>query len=61
MSKPTGFMDYKRIENGNLPPLERIGNFKEFHPKLDENKRREQAARCMDCGVPMCGSAIRLK
>lgn len=61
MSKPTGFMDYKRIENGNLPPLERIGNFKEFHPKLDEKARREQAARCMNCGVPMCGSAIRLK
>ena len=36
MAKPTGFMDYKRIENGNVPPLERINNFKEFHPKLDE-------------------------
>ena len=61
MAKPTGFMDYKRIENGNVPPLERIRNFKEFHPKLDEKARREQAARCMNCGVPMCGSAIKLK
>ena len=61
MSKPTGFMDYKRIENANVPPLERITNFKEFHPKLDEKARREQAARCMNCGVPMCGSAIKLK
>ena len=61
MSKPTGFMDYKRIENGNVPPLERITNFKEFHPKLDEKARREQAARCMNCGVPLCGSAIKLK
>ena len=61
MSKPTGFMDYKRIENGNVPPLERITNFKEFHPKLDEKARREQAARCMNCGVPMCGSALKLK
>ncbi len=60
MAKPTGFMEYKRVENGNVPPLERITNFKEFHPKLDEKARREQAARCMNCGVPMCQSAIKL-
>ncbi|MCR4940268.1 MAG: glutamate synthase subunit beta [Treponemataceae bacterium] len=61
MSKAQGFMEYTRIENGKLPPLERITNFREFHPKLDEKARREQAARCMNCGVPMCGSAIKLK
>lgn len=61
MAQPTGFMEYKRIENGNVPPLERITNFKEFHPKLDEDARRKQAARCMNCGVPMCGSALKLK
>ena len=61
MSKATGFMDYTRVENGNIEPLERITNFKEFHPKLDEKARREQAARCMNCGVPMCGSALKLK
>ena len=60
MGQPTGFMKYSRIENGNVPPLERIKNFKEFHPKLDESARREQAARCMNCGVPMCQSAIKL-
>lgn len=61
MAQPTGFTDYKRIENGNIPPLERISNFREFHPKLDEEARRKQAARCMNCGVPMCGSALKLK
>ena len=60
MGKATGFLDYKRVENGNVPPMERICNFEEFHPKLDEKARREQAARCMNCGVPMCGSAIKL-
>ncbi len=60
MAKPTGFMDYKRVENASVPPLVRIGNFKEFHPKLDEKARREQAARCMNCGVPMCQSAMKL-
>ena len=51
MGKNTGFLDYKRTENGNVAPLERIKNFKEFHPKLDEDARKEQAARCMNCGV----------
>ena len=60
MGKLTGFMDYARKENGNFAPLERITNFKEFHPVLDDKARREQAARCMNCGVPMCQSAIRL-
>lgn len=60
MGQPTGFMKYSRIENENVPALERIKNFKEFHPKLDEAARREQAARCMNCGVPMCQSAIKL-
>ena len=60
MGKNTGFLDYTRTENGNFDPLERIKNFKEFHPKLDEDARKEQAARCMNCGVPMCQSAIKL-
>ena len=60
MAKPTGFMDYERVENGSFKPLERIENFKEFHPVMEDAKRREQAARCMNCGVPMCQSAIKL-
>jgi len=60
MGKPTGFMDYERMENGSFEPLQRIKNFKEFHPVMEDEKRREQAARCMNCGVPMCQSAIKL-
>ena len=60
MAKPSGFMDYERQENGSFEPLVRIENFKEFHPVMDDEKRREQAARCMNCGVPMCQSAIKL-
>ncbi len=60
MGKPTGFMDYQRMENGSFEPLQRIKNFKEFHPVMEDEKRREQAARCMNCGVPMCQSAIKL-
>lgn len=60
MGKPTGFMEYKRVQNGDVPPLERIKNFNEFHEYIDDGKRREQASRCMNCGVPMCQSAIKL-
>lgn len=60
MGKNTGFLEYIRQDNGNFPPLERIKNFKEFHPILNEEARRQQASRCMDCGVPMCQSAIKL-
>ncbi len=60
MGKADGFLEFRRMENGEISPMERICNFKEFHPKLDEAARREQAARCMNCGVPMCGSAIKL-
>ena len=60
MGKASGFFEYERVENGNIEPLERIKNFKELHPVLDEEKRREQASRCMNCGVPFCQSAIKL-
>lgn len=60
MGKNDGFMIYKRVEDSWIEPSSRIKNFKEFHNHLDDRERREQAARCMNCGVPMCQSAIRL-
>lgn len=61
MGKPTGFMDYERKNNQDVPPLERIKNFNEFHYFLNEEDRKIQASRCMNCGVPMCQSAIKLQ
>lgn len=61
MGKDSGFLDYNRKNNTDIAPEERIRNFNEFHAPLSEQERRCQAARCMDCGVPMCQSAIRLK
>ena len=60
MGKDNGFLLYERKNNPTLPPLERIKGFAEFHTTLDEAERRKQAARCMDCGVPMWQSAIKL-
>jgi glutamate synthase (NADPH/NADH) small chain len=54
MGKQTGFLEYRRLDNPERAPLERIQDAKEFHIPLDEETRREQAARCMNCGVPFC-------
>lgn len=58
MGKVTGFLDYERKTNPAEGPLERLKTFCEFHPPLNEEERREQGARCMDCGIPFCQSAV---
>ncbi len=60
MGKDTGFLEYKRQNSGDIEPKERIKNFDEFHTPIDTRARREQAARCMNCGVPFCQSAMNL-
>ena len=60
MGNPTGFMDSPRQVNPAIAPLERIGNFGEFHSPLDRQARMRQGGRCMDCGVPFCQSGILL-
>ena len=60
MGKATGFLEYKRQDNIDRQPLERLADYREFHLPLCEEERREQGARCMNCGVPMCQSAMKL-
>ena len=61
MGKATGFLEFDRRDDSWVSEEARITNFDEFHNHLNEEERRCQAARCMDCGVPMCQSAICLK
>ena len=58
MGKPTGFMEYTRHTSTELPPLERIANFNEFHTPLPQDEQQTQGARCMDCGVAFCQSGM---
>ena len=60
MGKPTGFLEYTRKDNVDVPVSERILSFNEFHLPLSAEERRKQAARCMNCGVPFCQSAMKL-
>jgi glutamate synthase (NADPH/NADH) small chain len=54
MGKPTGFIEYLRESPLDRSPSERVRDWKEFHHHLDDRSLRNQAARCMDCGVPFC-------
>lgn len=58
MGKPTGFLEYKRLNAEALSVKERVKNYDEFHLPLSKEKQREQGARCMDCGVPFCQSGL---
>ena len=42
MGKPTGFMEYKRENDLEIAPLERIRNFEEFHVPLSLEKQKVQ-------------------
>ena len=60
MGKQTGFLEYERIENKEIPVSVRIRGYEEFHAQSTEAVRRNQGARCMNCGVPFCQSAMQL-
>ena len=54
MGDPGGFIKIKRKSAGYRPVNERIYNFSEVEQTLNDQDRKEQASRCMDCGVPFC-------
>ena len=56
MGKVTGFMEYNRLSEANLPVVERVKNYKEFVLHLSDDQAKQQGARCMDCGIPFCTS-----
>jgi glutamate synthase (NADPH/NADH) small chain len=54
MGNPKGFLEIKRKSAGYRRVNERINNYSEVEQTLNEQDRKEQASRCMDCGVPFC-------
>ncbi len=56
MGKVTGFMEYRRIEEGYRSVPERLKHYREFVIGLDDAQAKVQAARCMDCGTPFCNN-----
>ncbi len=60
MGKPTGFIEYLRELPLDRSAIERIRDWNEFHLHMEESKLRQQAARCMDCGIPFCHTGTLL-
>ena len=56
MGKVTGFMEFDRLSEANLPVKDRVQNYKEFVLHLTDDQAKQQGARCMDCGIPFCMS-----
>ena len=54
MGKPTGFLDFERNDRGYAPVAERLKHWKEFVLPLPQAELRQQASRCMSCGIPFC-------
>lgn len=52
-----GFIEVARRDPGYRPIAERKGDFREVEQMLSEQQLNDQAARCMDCGIPFCQSA----
>jgi glutamate synthase (NADPH/NADH) small chain len=54
MGKVTGFLEIDRQDRRYKPASDRIRHYKEFVIPLSQEATKDQAARCMNCGVPYC-------
>ena len=54
MGQIGGFLRHGRVEHGERPIGERLGDYREIAVMPDEETRRDQAGRCMACGVAFC-------
>jgi glutamate synthase (NADPH/NADH) small chain len=54
MGKPTGFIEIARKKQPARPVEERVRDWKEVYLPYGKDVLRQQAARCMDCGIPFC-------
>ena len=60
MGNPKAFLTLPRQEAGYRPVHDRINDFGEVEQTLNTSERKQQASRCMDCGVPFCHWACPL-
>ncbi|ASB49691.1 glutamate synthase subunit beta [Alkalitalea saponilacus] len=54
MGNPRGFIEVPQKFSGNRPVNERVDDYGEVEQVLNDQDRRLQASRCMDCGIPFC-------
>lgn len=54
MGKTTGFLEIERRDRGYEKPEVRLKNWNEFVKPLPADELKQQASRCMNCGIPFC-------
>lgn len=60
MGQIDGFMKFEREMPKSRDPKERLKDYKEIYTPLEKEKVKNNAARCMDCGVPFCHNGCPL-
>ena len=60
MGKPTGFLEFGRSTPEHRPVSVRIKDWKEVYEPFPAEELNQQAARCMDCGIPFCNNGCPL-
>src|SRR3990172_3099766 len=60
MGRVTGFLEHRREDTPYRPPEERLRDWREVQADPPAQQVREQAARCMDCGIPFCNDGCPL-
>lgn len=60
MGKPTGFLEIDRQPSLKRPVDERRLDYQEVELPVDPAQTLDQAARCMDCGIPFCHNGCPL-
>lgn len=60
MGKPTGFLEFDRDLPKKRGVKERVKDYKELYLDFSDEKTQNQAARCMDCGIPFCHTGCPL-
>jgi glutamate synthase (NADPH/NADH) small chain len=60
MGKPTGFLEFERAKPPARPVGERVADYRHVYRAYPIEQLTQQAARCMDCGVPFCHHACPL-
>ena len=61
VADPSGFLKYTRRETPKRRPVPlRLRDWKEVYEDFDHEALQQQAARCMDCGIPFCHNGCPL-
>ncbi|OBK57944.1 glutamate synthase [Mycobacterium colombiense] len=61
MADPSGFLKYTHRELPKRRPVPiRLRDWREVYDEFDNETLREQATRCMDCGIPFCHNGCPL-